>query len=424
MDVIYLRWTRQVLLNLVIVAAAGTLLRCKIVFPIPFIDHKNLMHAHSHFAFSGWISLAIFVCIVSMLQPAPPRKRLYAGLFCLGQLAAFGMLLSFPFMGYKHLSIFFSTLSILFSYAFAIIAWKDIDGSSLSSTLGRWFKAALFFYVISSLGAFHLAWLMARGDAHQQWYIGSVYFFLHFQYNGWFLFAILGLFYRQLQISDIAISEKKVRIIFRLLFISCFPCFLLSALWMQLPSWMYLLSLVGVLLQAIALVLFWSVLVQVWLLLRQRWIPVTRLLWSFAAFAFTLKVIMQTLSVIPQLSYLAFGFRPVVIGYLHLILVCFATFFIIGYQAQQNLISNLSGRVITGLKLFTGGVVLNELLLFLQGLAAIMQMSFSPANYLLLVAACIMFSGLLLLYMLQHKSKNYKYEIPFKRPSGPISISD
>src|SRR6266540_6305325 len=116
---IYNKWARWALLNLAIVAAAGVLLRYKILFSLPLFDYKNLLHAHSHFAFSGWISIALFIAITAAIANyASISISVYTRLFILAQVAAFGMLLTFPFMGYKAPSIAFSTLSIFFSYGF------------------------------------------------------------------------------------------------------------------------------------------------------------------------------------------------------------------------------------------------------------------------------------------------------------------
>ena len=50
-------------LNLLIVAILGTLMRYKIEFEFPYFDQKNIQHAHSHFAFTGWISHTLYTLI-------------------------------------------------------------------------------------------------------------------------------------------------------------------------------------------------------------------------------------------------------------------------------------------------------------------------------------------------------------------------
>jgi len=57
-------WINVALVNLVIVAGLGLLLRAKILFPLPLVDFRNTLHGHSHFAFSGWATLALLVLMV------------------------------------------------------------------------------------------------------------------------------------------------------------------------------------------------------------------------------------------------------------------------------------------------------------------------------------------------------------------------
>ena len=57
-------WLKISLLNLCIVASLGVLMRYKIGFEFPYLDQKHLQHSHSHFAFSGWLSHTLVVCLV------------------------------------------------------------------------------------------------------------------------------------------------------------------------------------------------------------------------------------------------------------------------------------------------------------------------------------------------------------------------
>ena len=57
--------------NFIIVGIWGALMRYKMAFPLPIFNQKNLLEAHSHFGFYGWIALAIYFLInnnVSNLQ--------------------------------------------------------------------------------------------------------------------------------------------------------------------------------------------------------------------------------------------------------------------------------------------------------------------------------------------------------------------
>ncbi|QEC45800.1 hypothetical protein [Pseudobacter ginsenosidimutans] len=414
-------WTRRALLNLLIVALAGTLLRCKIIWEIPVLDYKNLMHAHSHFAFSGWVSLALSVAIAGVMQLPEQRLRVYQQAFWFLLLSAFGMLLSFPFGGYNIVSIFFSTSSIFAGWYFAWINWKDLSTADLPITVINWFRSALVFYVISAAGPFFLAWLMASENLHQQWYIGSVYFFLHFQYNGWFAFAVIGLFLALLHRRGISFSAKAARIAFWLQCIACVPAFFLSALWMKLPPVLYWMAVLAAIAQLIALAVLLAGIIKCKKRILFSFDPIPLLLWGFALLAFCMKTIMQSLSVFPDLSYLAFGYRPVVIGYLHLILLGFITLFLLGFLLLQQYISSISSRPVIGIGCFVTGVVLNEFFLFVQALASIGGTHFSMAVWFLLFAALLMLCGISLLYISQLNNNFFKYGISSNKQREPAA---
>lgn len=373
------------------------------------------MHAHSHFAFSGWVGLCLSVCIAGMLKLNGRRFRYYRFSFWLLLIAAFGMLLSFPFGGYNFLSVTFSTLSILASWHFAFLAWKDIGSADLVPAVKNWFKAALFFYVISAAGPFYLAQLMASGNTSQQWYIGSVYFFLHFQYNGWFSFAVMGLFMAMLQRKGISINSV---LIFRLQFLACPPAFFLSTLWMKLPQWLYVMAVAAALAQVIALVQLLRLIWKNKRSISQRFDTIPFVLCGLALIAFSLKTIMQAVSVLPDLSYLAFGFRPVVIGYLHLVLLGFITFFLLGYLFQNGYLSMGKGKHVPGIIFFVTGVLLNELFLFVQAVTAISGMHIPLINYFLFGAALLMMAGLMALNFSQLNNNLFNYGIPSNKQRG------
>ncbi|HRI21747.1 MAG TPA: hypothetical protein PLA68_12375, partial [Panacibacter sp.] len=100
------------------------------------------------------------------------------------------------------------------------------------------------------------------------------------------------------------------------------------------------------------------------------------------------KLLLQCLSTIPSLSQYAFGFRPVVIGYLHLSFLGIITFFILGYINRYLHLS------VKGVYTFVTGVLITEITLMLQGFEAIGYHAFSYANYVLFGAAILMTTGL------------------------------
>ena len=174
-------WFRIAVFNLMLVAFIGVLLRYKIAYAFPVVHQKHLLHAHSHFAFTGWVTQILMVLLVARLYTGlqNPLKK-YAPVLYANLIAAYGMLFTFPFQGYGTYSIVFSTLSIFAAYVFAVIYWRDLNKGKEKSAGDPWFKAALFFNVISSAGAFALAFMMATKTAHPDRYLASSYYFLHF----------------------------------------------------------------------------------------------------------------------------------------------------------------------------------------------------------------------------------------------------
>jgi hypothetical protein len=62
------KWLQISLVNLLCIACIGVILRYKIAYSLPFIDQKYLLHAHSHFAFAGWITQALMSLLVAYLS--------------------------------------------------------------------------------------------------------------------------------------------------------------------------------------------------------------------------------------------------------------------------------------------------------------------------------------------------------------------
>lgn len=406
MSIMFVRlvqWLRISFFNLLLVACIGVILRYKIAYSLPFIDQKYLLHAHSHFAFSGWITQALMALMVAYLSKYlktdlfPKYKwLLYANL-----LTAYGMLFSFPFQGYGAISITFSTLSIFTSWAFAVAYWKDLNRLSSNNIVNHWFKAALIFNVISSLGAFSLAFMMANKIIHQNWYLLAIYFFLHFQYNGWFFFACIGLLLEKVLAFTPSLKNQKE--VFWIFAASCIPAYFLSALWIPMPAWVYFI----IVLSALAQLYGWLILVKNIFKQEQLFtsgLPIhAKWLLSLSAIALTIKLLLQAISTIPSLSTLAFGFRPIIIAYLHLILLGMISLFIIGYFLSEKSIT-INKRLHAGIIIFTSGILINEILLMVQGISAISNFSVPLINELLLVAAAILFSGMLFLNLGLKKS--------------------
>jgi len=117
---------------------------------------------------------------------------------------------------------------------------------------------------------------------------------------------------------------------------------------------------------------------------------------KLSAIALTLKLLLQLGSTIPSLSILAYGFRPIVIGYLHLVLLGVISLFILGYMTGCNYI-NMNKVTIRGIFIFVTGIILNEILLMIQGVCDLGYINIPYINESLLVTALILFAGILVI---------------------------
>ncbi|RAR75801.1 hypothetical protein [Flavobacterium aciduliphilum] len=389
-------WLKFSLINLLIVALLGLLMRYKIGFEFPFFDQKHLQHSHSHFAFSGWISHALMVLMIGFLEKRIKKienrflekynKVLIANLIC-----AYGMLVFFIIQGYGLFSIVFSTSSIVVACAFAYYFIKDLKLISNNDLSKNWFKAALFFNVISSLGTFVLAYMMVTKNIHQEEYLASIYYYLHFQYNGWFFFACMGLLFSFLQLkSD---DNPFFKNVFKLFFAACIPAYFLSTLWLDLPIWIYILTVIAAFIQVYSWFRFLIIIIKSKREFIENFPFFLRYILLFVGFALSVKFLLQLGSTIPAISQLAFGFRPIVIAYLHLVLLAIISLFLLFYIYANHLI-HFNQPIKIGLIIFSIGVLINEIILAIQGIASFSYTVIPFANEMLFGAAIILVSGI------------------------------
>ena len=400
-------WLKFSLLNLLIVALIGLLMRYKIGFEFPFFDQKHLQHSHSHFAFSGWISHTLMVLMIVFLekkkvllqaQDDNREKNIenrffkkYSSILSANLICAYGMLVFFIIQGYGLFSIIFSTSSIIVSCVFAYYFVKDLKLISDDDLSKNWFKTALFFNVISSFGTFALAYMMISKNIHQNEYLASIYYYLHFQYNGWFFFACMGLLFSFLQLKPSENSFFKRT--FWLFFLSCIPAYFLSTLWWDLPIWIYLITVVAAFIQVYAWFRFLIIIIKTKREFLYNFPFFLRYILLFVAFALSIKFLLQLGSTIPVLSKLAFGFRPIVIAYLHLVLLAIISLFLLFYIYANHLIQ-FNNQIKRGVIIFSIGVLLNEIILAIQGIASFSYTPIPFVNELLLGAAIVLVLGI------------------------------
>lgn len=396
----YRKWFLTALFNLIFVAIYGSLMRYKIAFDFPYLEQKNLLHAHSHFAFSGWISQFIYTGLVAILAPhiSNVQRKKYDLLLFLNLIASYGMLIAFTIQGYKVISIIFSTATIIIVFFFSIFYIRDSSNSLKNHPSRKWTIAALLFNILSSFGPFSLAYMMATKNIDAEKYLASIYYYLHFQYNGWFFCGCMAVVSLYLQPYI-----KNLESYFWIFVATAIPTFFLSILWLKLPVWLYIITVLASILQLIA---WFSLLIKLWKLKDKLFTTkhAIKIFFYAAVFALTIKFMLQTISVIPSLSQLVFGIRAIVIAYLHLVLLGVFSLFILGFLFNHNILKQNKTAIVSA-HLFLIGVVLNEIFLAMQGFAAFAYISIPHINEILFVTALLLLVSIVFLVQSQFSSK-------------------
>lgn len=388
-------WVRLSLINLLLVAMMGILMRYKIGFEFPFFNQKNIQQAHSHFAFTGWISQTLMVLMIHYLQQFSTQLNLSKYVFLLRAhvFCSYGMLIGFFMQGYGVISITFSFLYLILNFWFTISYFKSLKQVERHPAT-KWFTTALAFNLLSSLGTLALIYMIVSKHIPQHQYLASVYFYLHFQYNGWFFFAVMGLFTAQMNELNFSFpQEKKVFLLFSL---ACLPAYFLSVLWAHLPVWLYPFIVGASVAQLIAWLLVILAVRNNSNKIKTQFSLLSRYLLLFVGTALTIKFMLQAGSTFPAMSKMAFGFRPIVMAYLHLVLLAILTMFLIGYLYTFNYIRK---NILTTVAIISisAGVFLNELILGIQGIAGIRYVMIPYANELLFYIALLIGASILLL---------------------------
>lgn len=388
-------------------AIYGLLIRLNFVFPIDSFVYRNFLQSHSHVAFLGWGYLAVVGAIkYCFISEKENQKNIYKITLWIILVTVFLMLFSFPLVGYKLFSIVLLCLFGVTSYVLSYHLLKDIKGNKTSVKLIRY---GVYYYLLSSLATWFLAWvLISQGKTNL--YYNTVYFYLHFLYNGFFVFVLFGLLFKIIENQQIVISESLQKNFFIYLNIACVPAYALSILWSKVLVFYHILGFFAAVLQFISLIFLIKIISTVYKQLK--WNAISNLLLKFGLIAYSLKVLIQVVSPFPYFVEKSLALKPfLIIGYLHLFTLAFMSVFIFLILNQLNKIhfKSLTARV--GGYSFLTGVLFTELILFLQGLLMLLNLSIikNYQNFLLLFSGVIVL-GIVLIFIDQF-NKNYSNKV-------------
>ena len=383
-------WLKICVFNFFVVSVVGVMMRYNMAFSLPGFNHKFMQESHSHFAFYGWVSAGIFLFVTKYLSENYPKINLkkYQYLMISNQIGSYGMLFTFLYGGYFWLSIVLSSIALFTGFAYFIFLL--IDTKSNKNPEIMWLKSGAFFATFSAIGIFGLAYFSSKKEEFDVLFRASTYFYLHYQYNGFFIFSCIGLLLISLKKLGIEIEEKLNKTIFYLLFFGCFLGYGLSILWIEMNPIFYGFFILISIVQLFGAILFLNCIRKTDLFNNQNFIQ--KLLISVFGFAFILKFLLQGLSAIPALGVFAFININIVIAYLHLVLLMGISLFLI-WKILQLVEIEFNKLLKFSILLLVFGIVCNEIVLALSGIFSIFYIPFLSAKYwLLFVSVVIMFS--------------------------------
>jgi hypothetical protein len=350
-----------------LVSIIGTSLRAIYFLQLPFA-YTNLVHAHSHIAFQGWIYLVLFILSTNLfLSKIQIEKGRYQLQFRLTLIIVIGILLSFTLEGYGVYSIILSTLFQLMNYWFIYCFLRDLKQSSIekkSSVSVLFLKTGLWLALLSTLMPWGVGILAAMDLSGSEAYQTFLYSFLHFQYNGWFLFVCFALFFKWLEKDNVVFHEKLVLNFYRFYTIAVIPALALSLLGMSYRKIILIPGHMAGIFQIIGGIFLYIALKPVfrkWISKKSFWIKV---LVSAFLFSLIIKIIIQYLSVFQVFEDLAFHNKQTILAYLHLSLIGVISFFILALLFDLKWLT-LNVFSASGNLLLITGFVITEMILLL-----------------------------------------------------------
>lgn len=387
-DLLQVQLLRFSFLNLLLVSLAGLMLRSYAVFDFLPLNYKKLLHAHSHFAFGGW-AMPVLVWMIMNYFPEVTKKISYhhlRNIVIMILFSAYGMLLSFPWEGYGAVSIAFSTLSIIAGFYLSIVLWKPSAGLNHKTSI-KFLRAGLFYFALSAIGPFATGPLVAMGKEGTDLYFNAIYFYLHFQYNGWFTFVILAVLYSILEQKGRKPNGTKTFFLFN---VSCIPAYFLSTLWSHPGTQFYFIGGVAALLQLTGLFFLFKD------LRNFKAVGFGSRLMRISLFAFAIKNVLQFISSWPYIASLAYDNRNFIIAYLHLVLLGFVSLFAFAAVLLKEK-ELLNTKLKIAMHFFLFSFVTTEFLLVAQATTALFNFYIPSYPAILFLLSCFFPLSILLI---------------------------
>lgn len=403
------KWLRTALAFFLLASVFGTLMRLIYLKEIPFLDYKYLLHAHSHVAMLGWGFTAISGALLFFLISKTSYIQAYRRVLFFNIVAGIGMAIFFTYQGYGVISIAFSTIHLVAAYYFAWFFLKDLRelSNSITKTFARW---SVYWMLISTFGLWSIAPVSVfLGKSHPLYFAG-IQFFLHFQFNGWFTYAILALLTAYLAKNGKEIKVSKVT--FGILQLSLILTYALSITWSTPEKFLFYLTSLGVVLQAVA---FYPILKKFFKGYRQVLSGRNISIWllTVGLVSLFLKIVTQIAVAIPFIAEISYSIRNFVIGFIHLTMLGSISLVLMAILIREgyfpvNQFSNL------GYVLLIIAFLSTEMILFAQGFLFWIEAGFMSYYHEILFVTTLLFP--IALTLIIAFKNNYKHDLSHKIP--------
>lgn len=389
--------SKLAVLFLLVAASVGFVLRLMFVVPIA-VNYKFLLHTHSHIAMLGWMYFAMIFLIKKHLISCSDKQQQYRINFIVTTVAVFGMMFSFPFTGYALVSIISSSLFIFASYHFCYLFFQDLKLVRLHPATKKTITYALIFLIISSIGPWSLAGIMASGNSGSILYSNAIYFYLHFMYDGFLIFALLALLIHFL--APFITSEKRLKTSVNVIVISGFTTVLLSFLWNIENQIFHFVGLLTALFQLYGFVLFFLSFdrIRIQEEIKERGGVFKLIVWMIFL-SFVTKLLLQIISSCPWIIGKAIVIRDFVIGYIHLVflgIISLSLFVFLFYQFRKSFRFKIASWI------FVLGIVSTETILLFRGGFPSWFETYETA-VLIVVSSSLLVIGSLLFFLIRSK---------------------
>ncbi len=381
------------------IALLGLVLRAIPAFGLAW-EFKNFLHAHSHVAFLGWLHGAFISFVSYIFLKDKLQTKFFKFIYWFTILSIIGMYFSFPIQGYKFFSILFLSLFLVGTYFYLYYFYKNKSETESYPATYKFIKAGLFLQFLSSLSPWSLVFVLKMFGKKSPFYKFDIFYYLHFQYNGWFLFALLGLTFYLLERRGIHLNTKQIKQIYILMLIAVFFGYFSNTLWAK-PGYIFnVIALIGGLAELIAFFLLLKILLRYKNYIKNMISGFSYNIFTIILFTLFLKAVLQITGSIQYYADLSFHIRDFIIGYLHLIMLGIFTPFLLVLANELDFIKLKSKSFIV----FYSGFLLTETFIFLRAILIWFRVDFNGDVYnkILFYLTIILFTGVLFITTSKH----------------------